>query len=136
MLLPLPARMKVALALLALLSASLLVPAPAAADAALPTCVNYAYAADYMWYYACYDAKDLSCPVYTAVSNDAGRTFHSKECVVELGVFQAPARCVLVAQDLDYSYYVCYAPGDLSCPVYTERHGGYGDPTRRCVGAA
>lgn len=127
--------MKVALALLALLPALFLVPAPAAATdaSALPTCVNYAYVADYNWYYACVDAKNLSCPVYTARSHDAGRTFSSKDCVVETDAFSPAARCVLVAQDLDYSHYLCYAPGDLGCPVYLETRGGY-EPSRTCIG--
>ena len=187
-------RMKAHLALAAILSALLLVPAPAAGAAedaaAASLCYNYLFVHDYQWYFLCVNPKDVSCPVYTVKSNDprtpsgepdclvgvpaadessvipsarcykwaqdlersyyvcydladkacmvylltTGGWQSQKTCLVSIPTADFATGCILFAQDLDYSYYLCYAPGSLSCPVYTERHGGYGDPTRSCVG--
>lgn len=49
-------------------------------------CVQYAYVADYHWYYACANPKDASCPVYLKERHGVTET---RACVVDLGVAAA-----------------------------------------------
>ena len=182
--------LKATLALVALLAALVAVPAPAGAvgEVETPICYNYIFVADYQWHFLCVNPKDLSCPVYTVVSNHPDYPRGEPRCVVDVPAASGPAlaaprcymwgqdldyshwvcydlrasdcnvwletrsgasswrtcvvgvptvefgsNCILVGQDLDYSHYLCYAPGDLSCPVWTETRGGYGGPQRACL---
>lgn len=124
--------MKAFLALSALLAALVFVPSPAqSVDAGELRCVNYAYAADYNWYYLCWNARDLSCPVWTAHWN--GYQFSNKECVVEGPTTTALSpRCVQYGQDLDYAHFVCYDLRDSECPVYLLRESS-GHSVRTCL---
>lgn len=126
---PSAARMKPALALLALLALPLAGTASAADAPSLGACVNYAYVADYQWHYLCVEPADTSCPIYTRVSN--GVAWGPKECLVEPPAVSSDLlapRCILFAQDLDYSHHACVDTRDASCPVYTLRtSGGHSD---------
>ena len=123
--------MKLALALAALLAAAALLPAPAEAADPLDAwdgCVQYAYVADYHWYYVCVNPRDASCPVYFKERH--GMTW-TRQCAVETSSDLLP-KCIPFANDLEYQYDLCVEPRDLQCPVYVHRHnGGYG--TKHCV---
>ena len=120
------------LSLAALLLATAFVPLAGAADTSADLCVNYMYVADYQWYYACVDPKGGTCAVYTYRSNGVWNS--EPDCVLrKSSSTETWDGCVFLAQDLDYSHYVCVAPRDPSCAVYTKRVSG-GHEVRNCVG--
>jgi hypothetical protein len=107
-----------ALTLAALAGALFAAPFAAATDApAWDGCVQYAYVADYHWYWVCVAPKDLSCPVYFKEQHGVTVT---KSCVVESGGVASPeVTCIPTSGGLDYPSFLCVDAGDARCPVYT-----------------
>jgi len=103
--------------LLVLASFALLLAPPASAEAA-DTCVQYAYVADYQWYYLCANPGNLSCPVY--FKRVVGVT-ETRDCVVPSA--SVSAICTPFTGDLDYRWRYC-AQANVRCPVYHETQGG------------
>ena len=104
---------------LALLALSLAPAVPAAGDvgSAWDGCVQYAYVADYHWYWVCVNPKDPSCPVYTKEQHGVTVT---RECVALGASTVAPEpHCIPTSGGLDYHSFLCVDAGDPKCPVYT-----------------
>lgn len=88
-------------------------------------CVNYAYVADYQWYYVCADPGNSGCVVSTMRSNGVDRWY---DCYgVDAVALDAFPVCTPETGDLDHRFRFC-ADTDLDCPVYEEFQSG----SRRC----
>lgn len=131
--------LKASVALLALVTALVAVPAPAnaAADAEVGTlCYNYLFVADYQWYFLCVNPKDASCPVYTVRSNHPDYPRGEPDCVAGVPAVAASdgvaLRCIWTGQDLDYTHYVCFDLRAQDCQVWQERRSG-GHTTTSCL---
>lgn len=84
-------------------------------------CVNYAYVADYQWYYVCANPSDSGCVVSTMRSNGVDRWY---DCYgVDAVALDAFPVCSEEIGDLDHRYRFC-ADNDLDCPVYQEFQSG------------
>ena len=115
--------MKLALACtLALAATAFAFPAASAADAG--KCVNYAYVADYHWYYVCVDPKDASCVVSTKEQHG---TTVTEECYGVGLTTSADPVCTEYIGDLDHRWRYCVDAGSLKCPVYVEQQSGARD---------
>lgn len=118
-------------ALVALLLA-VMPPAAAEVENQWDGCIQYAYVADYHWYWICVAPRDTSCPVYTKERH--GMTYY-RECVVERPTFdtQAVQFCIPTnGGGLDYHSHLCVDTSDLRCPVYHESASDWG-VRRTCV---
>lgn len=116
--------------LAAALLTTTLAPAASAATESADLCVEYAYVADYHWYWVCVDPKGGACAVYFREQHGVTVT---ERCLKDEVVIVPPApRCVQYAQDLDYSHHLCVDATDASCAVYLWRTSG-GHETRTCV---
>lgn len=101
------------------------VPVAAAEVEAKEICVNYAYVADYQWYYLCANPSDPSCVVSTMRSNGVDRWY---TCYgAQVTTLDAFPLCTEEIGDLDHRYRFC-ADTDPDCPVYQEFQSG----ARRC----
>lgn len=100
----------------------------AAADVA---CVQYAYVADYHWYWVCVDPKDKSCAV--SLKEQHGMTV-TRQCLpgnVQTGSWTAGA-CVPTSGGMDYHSFVCVNASDPKCALYTLSSTDAG-VQKRCV---
>lgn len=119
--------------LLAALLAFALLGIAAPAAAAPPECVQYAYVADYHWYYACADTQDASCKVY--LKERHGMT-ESRDCLVPVpqATTGAPGPvCVPTSGGLDYPSWACVDAGNPKCAAYTVTTSDAG-VQKRCFG--
>lgn len=103
---------------------------PTAEPAAAGTCVNYAYIADYQWYYLCVDPKSSECKVYQ--KRVVGVT-ETRTCLVPTAAPADAGTCVPTSGGLDYQSYACVDAKDPGCAVYTLSHTDAG-AEKRCYG--
>lgn len=104
---------------------ALALPAQAAEVSAAETCVQYAYVADYHWYWLCVNPKSTSCPVYEKAQHGVTVT---RTCIGGDVTLNAEPICTPETGDLDYRWSYC-ASTDLDCPLYRLAQNG----TKTCL---
>ncbi|GEM_PF-3775698 len=93
---------------------------PAAGAQAGDTCVEYAYVADYNWYYLCVSTRS-ACPIYEKHVSGVTET---RTCLVSLpAVGTSIHECTPYTGDIDHQFRFCVV-GDTDCPVYEEFTNG------------
>jgi hypothetical protein len=97
--------------------------APVATAQAGDTCVEYAYVADYNWYYLCASTKG-DCAVY---QKHVSGVSESRTCLVSTVIAQQGpvTSCTPMTGDMDHQFSFCATTGNLKCPVY-EKFGNGG----------
>lgn len=106
---------------IALVSLAFVAPA-ASASGSLDKCVEYAYVADYNWYYLCASTSG-DCAVYQKHVSGVSET---RTCYVDAAVVAwTPGYCSPYVGDMDHMFALCVGNGHpVTCYVYESFQSG------------
>lgn len=111
------------LALLSVLSLAFVgVALPSASASAGDTCVEYAYVADYNWYYLCAGTAG-DCLLYQKHVSGVSET---RTCYVssDAPAFDALPYCTPMTGDMDHQFSLCVGGSDPTCFAYEQFANG------------